>query len=123
MTDFTASDIEVTGGAVSNFTAVSGGQYTFTVTAQNVPADVSVRIPDGVATDSSGRGTVSISLPLILPAVPKLRAWLPGGKWTKVLEPPLQVDWFPILLGHPLRYQDSLYGWMLPTAVQLPEIL
>ena len=59
VTDFTASDIEVTGGAVSNFTAVSGSQYTFTVTAQNVPADVSVRIPDGVATDSSGRGTVS----------------------------------------------------------------
>jgi hypothetical protein len=59
VTDFTASDIEVTGGAVSNFTAVSGSQYTFTVTAQNVPADVSIRVSDGAATDSSGRGTVS----------------------------------------------------------------
>ena len=86
VTDFTASDIEVTGGAVSNFTAVSGSQYTFTVTAQNVPADVSPyvyltewpRIQVGVEPSP-------ISLPLILPAVPKLRAWLPGGKWTKVL--------------------------------------
>ena len=44
VTGFTASDIEVTGGAVSNFTAVSGSQYTFTVTAQNVPSDVSIRV-------------------------------------------------------------------------------
>ncbi len=59
MTGFTASDIEVTGGAVSNFTAVSGSQYTFTVTAQNVPSDVSIRVSDGAATDANGRGTVS----------------------------------------------------------------
>ena len=59
VTGFTASDIEVTGGAVSNFNAVSGSQYTFTVTAQNVPSDVSIRVLDGAATDANGRGTVS----------------------------------------------------------------
>ena len=59
VTGFTASDIEVTGGSVSNFTAVSGSKYTFTVTAQNVPSDVSIRVSDGAATDANGRGTVS----------------------------------------------------------------
>ena len=59
VTGFTIADVEVEGGAVSNFDAVSGSQYTFTLTANNVPSDVTIRIPDGAATDTNGRATIA----------------------------------------------------------------
>ena len=112
MTGFTAGDIEVTGGAVSNFTAVSGSKYTFTVTAQNVPSDVSLRVSDGAATDANGRGTVSNIFTTDFTSGPKTKglvAWwkmdegtgttTSGGLSPDACMVPHQPTWIKIMVG------------------------
>ena len=98
---FTASDIDVTGGAVSNFTAVSGSQYTFTVTAQTVPSDVTVRVPDGAATDSNGRDTIANLFATDFTSGRKPKAWLPGGKWMRKWYKNCSGSWCQIHPGRP----------------------
>ena len=56
---FTAGDIEVSNGAVSNFTGNNGATtYTFDVTP-NAIGEVTVDIAAGVATDANGEGNIA----------------------------------------------------------------
>ena len=80
VTGFTASDIEVDGGSVSNFTAVSGSQYTFTITASAVPSTVTVLYLMEWQRTQVAVVPLPIYMPLISPVDPRPKAWLPGWK-------------------------------------------
>ena len=61
VTDFTAGDLVVTGGSVSNF-AVSGSAYTFDVQApDNSTTPINVNIAQGAAKDLAGNLSVAAS--------------------------------------------------------------
>jgi hypothetical protein len=54
VTDFTATDVNVTGGTLSNFTAVNPSTYTFRITPLAGASLVQVNVPSGVASDAAG---------------------------------------------------------------------
>ncbi len=68
VTGFTAADLNVTGAAVANFTAVSGSTYTFDLVPDTFPSTVTLGIPEAAAT--SGNATTSASSATILHAFP-----------------------------------------------------
>ncbi len=52
VTGFTSSDVLVSNGSISNFTAVDGDTYTFTITALS-QGSVTVNVPAGGAVDAA----------------------------------------------------------------------
>jgi Ca2+-binding RTX toxin-like protein/RNA 3'-terminal phosphate cyclase len=84
--DFTASDITVTNGTVSDFTG-SGTTYTFSVTPTAASGTVSVDIADNVATDISNNPntaapTLSRNIDTTPPPVPTIAPILAPGSDT-----------------------------------------
>ncbi|WBX72418.1 T9SS type B sorting domain-containing protein [Tenacibaculum retecalamus] len=63
VTGFDVSDIQVTGASLSNFTAVSGTEYTVLVTPTSICASsVTLKVPENVAQNSSNVNNVASSL-------------------------------------------------------------
>ncbi|MCT4698787.1 T9SS type B sorting domain-containing protein [Tenacibaculum haliotis] len=63
VTGFDVSDIQVTGASLSNFTAVSGTEYTVVVTPTSICASsVTLKVPEDVAQNSSNVNNVASSL-------------------------------------------------------------
>ncbi len=58
VTGFTSSDVLVSNGSISHFTAVDGDTYTFTITAL-VQGSVTVKVPAGDAVDAQSSPTRS----------------------------------------------------------------
>nr|MEC6698099.1 Ig-like domain-containing protein [Sphingobium sp. SJ10-10] len=63
VTDFTASDITLTGGTAGTFTVIDGHSYTLSVTpdANNQAGTIAVSVADGAAMDGAGNPIIGAS--------------------------------------------------------------
>ncbi|MBC8348264.1 MAG: putative Ig domain-containing protein, partial [Verrucomicrobia bacterium] len=95
VTGFTAADLNVTGGAVTDFTG-SGSTYTFTLTPTTYPSDVSVNIPLHSVESADGNYaniSTTATWPFKLPGIRNdshggLALWLDGNEITDVVVDP-----------------------------------
>ncbi len=71
VTGFEVSEVFVTNGSVSGFTALDARRYTFIVSPTS-DGTVTVRIPRGAATDSAGNTSVAASFSLTADTPPRL---------------------------------------------------
>ena len=105
VTGFDSSDVVVSNGSISGFTAVDGDTYTFTITAL-VPGTVTVSVPANRASDLAGnQNTASNTL-----------SWIYlGGYTVQYLQP---LDESTVTPAHPV-VNEGKNGRVIPVKVTL----